>query len=62
MPAQAIPELLDIPTFKHLTLYTGNVMKTSVAGRNKILCKKSNTEVSFFLFYFVWSIVIVILE
>ncbi|KAG2221897.1 hypothetical protein INT45_012541 [Circinella minor] len=44
MPAQAIPELLDIPTFKHLTLYTGNVMKTSVAGRSKVLGKKSNTE------------------
>ncbi|KAI9246956.1 hypothetical protein BDA99DRAFT_565371 [Phascolomyces articulosus] len=44
MPAQAIPELLDIPTFKHLTLYTGNVMRTSVAGRNKVLSKKSNTE------------------
>ncbi|KAI9472880.1 hypothetical protein BDB00DRAFT_861574 [Zychaea mexicana] len=44
MPAQAIPELLDIPSFKHLTLYTGNVMRTSVAGRSKALSKKSNTE------------------
>ncbi|KAI8137708.1 hypothetical protein BJV82DRAFT_335311 [Fennellomyces sp. T-0311] len=44
MPAQAIPELLDIPSFKHLALYTGNVMRTSVAGRSKAINKKSNTE------------------
>ena len=48
MPAQAIPDLLDIPPFKHLALYTGNVMRTSVAGRNKVLSKKSNTEASYF--------------
>ncbi|KAG2181271.1 hypothetical protein INT43_008854, partial [Umbelopsis isabellina] len=33
-----------VPQFKHLALYTGNVMKTSIAGKNNSLTTKSNLE------------------
>lgn len=32
--------------FQHLALYTGNIMKTSVGGRNSVFHKKTNMEVS----------------
>jgi hypothetical protein len=34
-----------VPKFDHLVLYTGNVMKTSIAGKNNSLSTKSNLEV-----------------
>ncbi|KAI8575951.1 hypothetical protein K450DRAFT_259123 [Umbelopsis ramanniana AG] len=33
-----------VPKFDHLVLYTGNVMKTSIAGKNNSLSTKSNLE------------------
>ncbi|KAJ2964110.1 hypothetical protein NQZ79_g940 [Umbelopsis isabellina] len=33
-----------VPQFKHMALYTGNVMKTSIAGKNNSLTTKSNLE------------------
>ncbi|KAL1933446.1 hypothetical protein VTP01DRAFT_7536 [Rhizomucor pusillus] len=39
------PPKLDIPEFKEIVLYTGNVMRTSVAGQTKTLSKKSNAEI-----------------
>ncbi|CAO3648446.1 unnamed protein product [Mucor hiemalis] len=44
MPTQDIVE--DFPSdFETLILYTGNVMKTSVGGRNSVFHKKSNFEI-----------------
>ncbi|KAI9309489.1 NADP-dependent oxidoreductase domain-containing protein [Cunninghamella echinulata] len=44
MPAQQVSHILGLPEFKQLVLYTGNVMRTTIVGRNKPQLKKSNTE------------------
>ncbi|KAI8327794.1 hypothetical protein BC941DRAFT_446330 [Chlamydoabsidia padenii] len=44
MPAQQVPLYLGLPEFKQLILYTGNVMRTSIASRTKLQKKTSNTE------------------
>lgn len=51
MPTQDIVE--EFPSdFETLILYTGNVMKTSVGGRNSVFHKKSNFEVIQAMLYF----------
>ncbi|KAI8368265.1 uncharacterized protein BYT42DRAFT_585981 [Radiomyces spectabilis] len=44
MPAAHISHSPAMPSFKKVVLYTGNVMRTSVAGRNANVHKKSNKE------------------
>ncbi|SAL97301.1 hypothetical protein [Absidia glauca] len=44
MPAQQVLSQSGLPDFKQLILYTGNVMRTSIASRTKLQQKTSNTE------------------
>ncbi|KAL0085757.1 hypothetical protein J3Q64DRAFT_1834358 [Phycomyces blakesleeanus] len=44
MPAQQVPHKLSLPDLQQLVLYTGNLMRTSLASRTKELNKQPNAE------------------
>lgn len=50
MPAQALTT--TVPPFQKLVLFSGNVMRSSVAGRTKVVNKKGNAEVEFVFLLF----------
>lgn len=52
MPAQALTT--TVPPFQKLVLFSGNVMRSSVAGRTKAVNKKGNAEVEF-VFFCCWD-------